>query len=205
MESPTTPIAPAAAKPPSTTCPGILAIAGTLLALLHAIVCAILSALHDFFPFNRIPQILILCIVQAVTSFLGLTSASVTLCCAPRSAIARSLLTFCAIVLIFSAIVLAPLSVSACAYKVRAMPDDWLAFHDETGQPWRYADRCSGDYGHFSPLPLFIGNALAAIIGGAGCIHLYSASGASMPSCRRTMSPSPRPSRRRASRSSSSS
>ena len=173
MESPTTPIAPAAAKPPSTTCPGILAIAGTLLALLHAIVCAILSALHDFFPFNRIPQILILCIVQAVTSFLGLTSASVTLCCAPRSAIARSLLTFCAIVLIFSAIVLAPLSVSACAYKVRAMPDDWLAFHDETGQPWRYADRCSGDYGHFSPLPLFIGNALAAIIGGAGCIHLY--------------------------------
>ena len=70
--------------------------------------------------------------------------------------LARGLLLVCAGVLVGVAIVLAPYSVSACAYKVRAMPDDWLAFHDETGQPWRYAARCSGDYGHFSPLPLFI-------------------------------------------------
>lgn len=162
---------PTAVKPPSHFCHACTALlCCTLSGILG--VGSLVIALTTF-PFYREPILAVLAGVQIAFAVVGIVGASAVLCCTTHSW-TRVLLLLCATAFVTVAVAMAPYCMSICAFAVRADARDWLAFFDDSGHAWRYADKCSGDRYHFSPLPIFLFDATGAVISAAACLKLVA-------------------------------
>ena len=137
----------AAAKPPSAFCPALAALLACLLVGINQ--AAALPIAISVFPFSRQPVLIAACAINILGTLIGLIGSSASLCCSTlwctSPFCARGLLATSAAIFVSMGGVMAYGCVNACAYAIRARPDDWLAWVDGDGQSWRYVDRCSGD------------------------------------------------------------
>ena len=172
--NPATRVMEAAAKPPSAFCPALAALLACLLVGINQ--AAALPIAISVFPFSRQPVLIAACAINILGTLIGLIGSSASLCCSTlwctSPFCARGLLATSAAIFVSMGGVMAYGCVNACAYAIRARPDDWLAWVDGDGQSWRYVDRCSGDRYTFSPLPFFLANAVFGLLAAAFCIKL---------------------------------